>query len=129
MQESGSHNGRSNPPEDCHCRGKSSNFKHFLTAQPYQCVQASSKIAAPTVTHLLDRNPNVQLTILSRAVSRAVFPSDPRIIVKKGDYDDEEFLLEAFRGQDAVMIVISIFAMEAQYKLIDAAAKVSGMIS
>lgn len=45
--------------------------------------------------------------------------------MKKGDYDDEDFLLEAFRGQDAVMIVISIFAMEAQYKLIDAAAKVS----
>lgn len=91
-------------------------------------LQASSKIAAPTVTHLLDRSPTVQLTILSRAVSRAVFPADPRITVKKGDYDDEEFLLEAFRGQDAVMIVISIFAMEAQYKLIDAAAKVSRVV-
>ncbi|KAF2166714.1 hypothetical protein M409DRAFT_22770 [Zasmidium cellare ATCC 36951] len=86
-------------------------------------VGASSKIAAPTVTHLLDTNPDLQITILSRAVSRATFPSSPRITVKKGDYDDEEFLIEAFRGQEAVMIVISIFAMDAQYKLIDAAAK------
>ncbi|KAK4496162.1 hypothetical protein PRZ48_012142 [Zasmidium cellare] len=86
-------------------------------------VGASSKIAAPTVTHLLEKNPDLDITILSRAVSRANFPESPRITVKKGDYDDEEFLAEAFKGQEAVMIVISIFAMEAQYKLIDAAAK------
>jgi hypothetical protein len=74
--------------------------------------------------HLLEVNPHVAITITTRENSTATFPSSSRVTVKKGSYNDPVFLQSAFQGQDLVMLIINIFGMDVQPKLIDAAAKV-----
>ena len=83
-------------------------------------------MGASTIKHLLAINRDVNITVVSRQYSRAEFPSSPHITLKKGSYDDPEFLESAFQGQDLAMLVISVWADQSvQLKLIDSAAKVS----
>jgi uncharacterized protein YbjT (DUF2867 family) len=87
-------------------------------------------VGASTIKHLLAINRNINITIVSREDSRAEFPSSPQITLKKGSYDDLEFLESTFEGQDLVMLVISVWADKSvQLKLIDAAAKVRSNLS
>lgn len=89
-------------------------------------VQGSSKIGTATLKYLLQRNSDIRITIITRDASTATFPSSPQISVKKGSFEDTEFLQSAFRGSELAVLVINVFAMDVeQPRLIDAAAKLS----
>ncbi len=87
--------------------------------------QASSKIGTATLKYLLQRNSDINVTVITRDASTATFPSSPQISVKKGSFEDPEFLQSAFQGAELAVLVINVFAMDVeQPRLIDAAAKV-----
>ncbi|KAK1967330.1 NAD(P)-binding protein [Colletotrichum sublineola] len=84
-------------------------------------VGASGTIGGLTLDALREKNIHT-LTAVTRAASSATFPAD--VIVKAGDYADEEFLVSAFRGQDAVVLQLSFDSfLTGQAPLIRAAAK------
>ena len=61
------------------------------------------------------------ITAITRADSTNTFPSD--VTVKKVDYDNHASLVEALRGQDALIITMSVTAPKGQdHKLLEAAA-------
>ncbi|KAG0648086.1 Bifunctional pinoresinol-lariciresinol reductase 2 [Hyphodiscus hymeniophilus] len=62
-----------------------------------------------------------KVTVLSRASSASTFPSTVR--THKTDYGSSESLAEAFKGQDAVVSVITTAAASEQQKIVDAAVK------
>ena len=87
--------------------------------------QAGSKIGTSTLKYLLQSNPEIEVTIITREASTAEFPSSPQISVKKGSFDDVDFLQSAFAGAELAVLVVNVFAMDVeQPRLIDAAAKV-----
>ncbi|KAK2020914.1 NAD(P)-binding protein [Colletotrichum zoysiae] len=62
------------------------------------------------------------ITAFSRATSSATFPSD--VVVKKGDYADEGFLVSALQGQDVIVLALGFDAFPTlQVPIIRAAAK------
>lgn len=84
-------------------------------------VGASGNIGRLTLQALREKGVHT-LAVLSRAASSATFPSD--VIVKRGDYSDESFLVSAFRGQDVVVLQLSMDSyLSDQAPLIRAAAK------
>lgn len=60
-----------------------------------------------------------QLRPISRAKSTAAFPGE--VIVKRGSYEDESFLLSALQGQDALVLLLGIQAIPLQEAFIRAA--------
>lgn len=63
-----------------------------------------------------------EVTCLTRADSKATFPSD--VNVAKGDFSDSSFLVDALTGQDVFIITLSTQAPPtAQIQLLEAAAK------
>ncbi|USP73063.1 hypothetical protein yc1106_00337 [Curvularia clavata] len=62
-----------------------------------------------------------QITAISRIQSKATFPSD--IGVARVNYEQPETLVEALKGQDALIITMSFSAQNAQEQLIRAAAE------
>ena len=63
------------------------------------------------------------VTAISREQSSASFPS--KVTVKKGDYGSSDFLEEALRGQDVLIITLSVMTgPDVQSNLIRAATKV-----
>ncbi|EMD92494.1 hypothetical protein COCC4DRAFT_131092 [Bipolaris maydis ATCC 48331] len=62
-----------------------------------------------------------QITAISRVQSKATFPSD--ISVARVNYAEPETLVNALKGQDALIITMSVFAHNAQEQLIRAAAQ------
>ncbi|KAK5122291.1 hypothetical protein LTR85_004202 [Meristemomyces frigidus] len=82
-------------------------------------VGASGNVGTSALKHLLFTN-RFNITIISRPSSTASFPS---LTIKKGSYDDRNFLHDAFSGQDAVLFALGFMAMAEQTKLIAAAAK------
>lgn len=92
---------------------------------PLNVRQASSKIGTATLKYLFQRDSHTNVTIIIRDASTATFPSSPQIFVKKGSFEDPEFLQSAFQGSELAVLVINVFAMDVeQPRLIDAAAKV-----
>lgn len=85
--------------------------------------QASGNVGASTIKHLLQINPNISITIITRESSKAMFPDSPQTTVRKGSYNDPAFLESAFQGHDLAMFTLSFEATKGQTSLIDAAAK------
>ncbi|KAK2000978.1 NAD(P)-binding protein [Colletotrichum falcatum] len=82
---------------------------------------ASGTIGRLTLDALREKKMHT-ITAVTRAASSAAFPAD--VIVKSGDYADEEFLASVLGGQDVVVLQLSFDSfMTAQAPLIRAAAK------
>ncbi|KAF2162592.1 hypothetical protein M409DRAFT_69148 [Zasmidium cellare ATCC 36951] len=91
-------------------------------------VGAGGNVGASTIRHLLQINPDISVTIISRNESTATFSSSSRIIVRKGSYDDASFLGSALHGNEMAMFALSLYAEGLQPRLIDLAAKVKWII-
>lgn len=76
----------------------------------------------PSILKALDSDPYFTLTILSRKSSKSAFPSHIKVHSISDDYPASE-LLEAFKGQDAVVSTISSANNQQQHAIIDAAVK------
>ncbi|OLN88156.1 Pinoresinol reductase 1-like protein 1 [Colletotrichum chlorophyti] len=84
-------------------------------------VGASGTIGSQTVNAILSRGIHT-LTAITRSESSATFPAG--VAVKKGNYDDESFLVSALQGQDVVVLQISFASFATgQTAFIRAAAK------
>ncbi|KFZ18861.1 hypothetical protein V501_00979 [Pseudogymnoascus sp. VKM F-4519 (FW-2642)] len=83
-------------------------------------VGGSGSVGSPTVEALLSHGIHTVTAIL-RSESTAIFPSG--ITIKKGSYNDEEFLVEALKGQDLLILQLGFMALDSQIPLISAAAK------
>jgi nucleoside-diphosphate-sugar epimerase len=81
-------------------------------------VGASGNIGPSILTALL--NSNFDVTVLSRTDSAATFPSTVKVI--KTDYS-ESSLVDALKGQDAVIASLGGAVLDLQKKVIDAAVK------
>lgn len=83
-------------------------------------VGGSGNIGSITLNSLVSKGIHT-ITAITRTDSTATFPTG--IIVKKGAYNDENFLFAALQGQDVLLIQVGSFALEIQADLIRAAAK------
>ena len=82
-------------------------------------IGGTGRIGSPTLSALLATN-RFAVTALTRADSTSTFPAS--VVVKKGDYADRAFLESAFKGQDALVISLSIQTPhETQDELVEAA--------
>ncbi|KAH8714508.1 hypothetical protein BGZ61DRAFT_449150 [Ilyonectria robusta] len=79
-------------------------------------------VGSVTLPALLSKNIHT-ITAISRGDSTATFPD--ACIVKKGSYDDEDFLLSALQDQDILLMQLGRLAMDTQDVLIRAAVKTS----
>ncbi|KAI0433412.1 hypothetical protein F5Y09DRAFT_328968 [Xylaria sp. FL1042] len=82
-------------------------------------VGAKGTVGAPILTALLAAGHNT--TVLTRSCSATDFPS--AVTVHVGDYNDEEFVLRALKGQEVLILALAYTAYDAQIPLIKAAAK------
>ncbi|KAF6815199.1 oxidoreductase [Colletotrichum sojae] len=84
-------------------------------------VGASGNVGGLTLNALLEKGIHT-VTAVTRTESSATFPEG--VIVKKGSYEDESFLVDAFKGQDVVVLALGLSsAGTAQGPLIRAAGK------
>ncbi|OBT51325.1 hypothetical protein VE04_08374 [Pseudogymnoascus sp. 24MN13] len=83
-------------------------------------VGGSGSVGSPTVEALLSHGIHT-VTAISRSESTAIFPSG--VTIKEGSYSDEEFLVEALKGQDVLILQLGFMALNSQIPLISAAAK------
>jgi len=83
-------------------------------------VGASGSLGSQTVEALLAYSIHT-ITVISRAGSTATFPSG--VNVRRGPYDEEEFLLTALKGQDVLILQVGFMGLDSQIPLINAAAK------
>lgn len=83
-------------------------------------VGGSGSVGSPTVEALLSQGIHA-VTAISRSKSTATFPSG--VTVKRGSYNDENFLVEALKGQDVLILQLQFMALDSQIPLINAAAK------
>ena len=83
-------------------------------------IGASGTVGTPTISSLLDTGIHT-ITVISRADSQASFPEG--IKVKKGEYNDESFLVSALQGQDVLILQLGFGGLASQSILIAAAAK------
>ncbi|KAM0273217.1 hypothetical protein ACHAQH_008408 [Verticillium albo-atrum] len=96
-----------------------------MSSQPSQArkiaiVGGSGQVGTPTIASLLKRNIHT-ITAISRPESTAKFPKG--VVVKKGSYDNDAFLVSTLQGQDILVLQLSIDAMATQEAFIRAAAK------
>ncbi|KAH8812451.1 putative oxidoreductase CipA [Xylogone sp. PMI_703] len=83
-------------------------------------VGASGNVGKHIVEHLLKTGKH-KVTAITREDSTNEIPDG--VIVKKVNYSNQQSLVDALQGQDALIITMSVFAPpETQTKLIDAAA-------
>lgn len=99
-----------------------SNIKMSTQLKNILLIGAGGKLG-PHILSALSQEPSFNLTILSRASSASVFPPNIKIQRISDTYPESE-LLEAFKGQDAVVSAIATSSAEIQKKFIDIAAKV-----
>ncbi|KAF6835654.1 oxidoreductase [Colletotrichum plurivorum] len=66
-------------------------------------VGASGSVGGLTLNALLEKGIHT-ITAVTRTESSATFPEG--VIVKKGSYEDEAFLVDAFKGQDVVVLAL-----------------------
>lgn len=76
----------------------------------------------PYIISALQSDPQFTISILSRHSSTSTFPPSIQVHRIADDYPEAE-LLEAFKGQDAVVSTISRFNAEQQNAIVDAAIK------
>ncbi|KAL5086751.1 hypothetical protein Trisim1_008827 [Trichoderma cf. simile WF8] len=72
-------------------------------------VGAGGNLGKPTLKALLSKGVHT-ITALQRAESTTEFP--PEVIVKKGSFTDESFLVETLRGQDVLIVIVPIPNMD-----------------
>jgi hypothetical protein len=82
-------------------------------------VGASGNIGSRIVSALQAKG-RFNITAISRNDSKATFAED--IAVARVDYNESDTIVKALKGQDALIITMSVFARGAQEKLIRAAA-------
>ncbi|KAI7766989.1 hypothetical protein LZL87_013327 [Fusarium oxysporum] len=78
---------------------------------------ASGNLGPPVVKALLDAG--FKVTTITRQESKATFPAD--VVVKRVDLSSKESLVEAVKGQDAIVSTVSGEAIASQKLFIDAA--------
>ena len=83
-------------------------------------VGASGTLGTPVLSALLASNIH-NITVVARRESTATFPSS--VTVKKGDYNSASFLYSAFSGQNVLILILPIRALDGQTRLIAAASK------
>ena len=93
---------------------------HLLTGRKIAIVGASGKLGKPTLQALLSNGVH-KITAIQRAESTSEFA--PEVIVKKGSFTDESFLVEALKGQDVLVVIVPIPNMDLGGLFIHAAAK------
>ena len=76
----------------------------------------------PTILSALSIEPTFRLSVLSRNGSTSTFPPNVQVQRIADDYPDHE-LVEAFKGQDAVISTIATASSDAQKRMADAAIK------
>jgi hypothetical protein len=86
-------------------------------------LQAGGQVGS-YITHALLATGKHNLTAITRAESNSVLPDG--VIRRNVDYNDHESIVSALRGHDFLVISMSVFAPDAQPKLI-AAAKDAGV--
>ncbi|KAI3331785.1 NAD(P)-binding protein [Xylariaceae sp. AK1471] len=82
-------------------------------------VGASGTVGAPILSALLAAGHKT--AVLTRPTSKANFPS--AVTTHVGDYNDEEFAVDALKGQEVLILALGYNAADAQIPLIKAAAK------
>ncbi|KAL9095445.1 MAG: hypothetical protein Q9165_002316 [Trypethelium subeluteriae] len=72
------------------------------------------------ITEALVKAGKFKVTAITRADSSSQLP--PHVETKKVDYNDQSSLVSALQGQDALVITLGVMALDAEPKLVDAAA-------
>ncbi|KAL9099209.1 MAG: hypothetical protein Q9187_009530 [Circinaria calcarea] len=75
-----------------------------------------------SVLEALNKESQFTVSILSRKSSKSTYPSHNKVYAVSDTYPEEE-LLEAFKGQDAIVSTINAFTKQAQRDMIDMAVK------
>jgi uncharacterized protein YbjT (DUF2867 family) len=83
-------------------------------------IGASGTIGGPTLAAMLETGIHT-ITVLSRASSDASFPAG--VQVKRGNYNDQPFLVSALQGHDVLLLTIGRLGRDSQIPIIQAAAK------
>jgi len=83
-------------------------------------VGAGGNVGRPTLQALLSKGIHT-ITAVQRPGSPTEFPST--VLVKKGSFTDEAFLVDTLKGQDALIIIVPIPSMDAGDFIIQAAIK------
>lgn len=91
-----------------------------LTGRKIAIVGASGQLGKPTLKALLSKGVHT-ITAIQRNESTSDFPSE--VIVKRGSFQDESFLVDALQGQDVVVVIVPIPNMDLGDRFIRAAAK------
>ncbi|KAF3910435.1 hypothetical protein ABW20_dc0106161 [Dactylellina cionopaga] len=81
-------------------------------------IGASGSLGGPVLNALV-ADPDIDVTILTRAESKSTFPEG--VPVKKADYNSHESLVAAFAGFDAVVSIVATLAAMEQLKFVEAA--------
>lgn len=76
----------------------------------------------PTILSALDTGPHFTVSVLARHSSKSTFPSHVKVHRIGDDYPEAE-LLEAFKGQDAVVSTIATASTVRQRAIVDTAIK------
>ena len=79
-------------------------------------------ISAPPLLAAFDNNPHFTVSVLSRNSSTQTFPAHITVHRVSDDYPEAE-LVEAFKGQDAIISAITTASAAQQHAIIDAAIK------
>src|ERR1700761_4164811 len=85
-------------------------------------IGASGTLGGPTLAALIKQNKH-NITLVTRQDSSAAFTESDSVKVRKGDYTSDQFLLSAFKGQDALILIVAVPALDEQQRLVDVAAK------
>ena len=66
---------------------------------------ATGQLGSLIVENLLEKTEAGNLAILTRSPAKAGALAEKGVVVHKGNYDDSEALVQAFRGSDVLMFV------------------------
>ncbi|KAH8803449.1 hypothetical protein F5884DRAFT_507877 [Xylogone sp. PMI_703] len=89
-------------------------------------VGAGGQLGKPTLQHLLAAK-RFNLTLVTRNNSDTKFPSDPSITVKQADYGSQESLIAAFKGNEALVLILNFAALDQTQKDLIKAASEAGV--
>lgn len=95
-------------------------MERTLTGRKIAIVGASGQLGKPALKALLSKGVHT-ITAIQRNESTSEFSSE--VIVKRGSFEDESFLVNALQGQDAVVVIVPIPNMDLGDRFIRAAAK------
>jgi uncharacterized protein YbjT (DUF2867 family) len=83
-------------------------------------VGASGNLGTKTLEALL-KNDLHHITVITRPSSTATYPSPVK--VKRGQYDDDEFLESVLQGQDVLIIMLAFAGIQSEAPILEAAAR------